>query len=152
MHSSPSLLTREAFKHAVFARSGGACVLCGQPAVDAHHILERKLFEDGGYYLDNGAAVCEQCHWQCETTEVSVEQVRQACAIGARVVPRGFVLGATYDKWGNRVWPSGLRSIGPLSQDDGMLRALAAGGFRSWLMPSDYQEPECDTMEKCSLD
>lgn len=140
--SSPvhALLSREAFKHLVLGRSDGACVFCGQPAVDAHHILERQLFGDGGYYLGNGAAVCAPCHWKCETTELSVEAVRRACGIEEPALPDGFLTSAIYDKWGNRVWPSGLRTAGLLASDDGMLRALAGGGFRSWLMPADYRE------------
>jgi len=138
--SKPALLSREAFKHQVFERSKGACVFCGARAADAHHILERKLFEDGGYYLDNGAAVCEACHWRCETTEYSLDHVRQACGIERACLPSHLDSSEVYDKWGNRIWPSGLRSVGPLAQDDGMLKALAAGGVRSWLMPADYRE------------
>lgn len=33
---------REAFRDAVFARDGGNCVICGHPAADAHHIIERR--------------------------------------------------------------------------------------------------------------
>ena len=39
-------------------RAHGRCVLCDAVAVDAHHVLDRKLYPDGGYYLGNGAAVC----------------------------------------------------------------------------------------------
>ena len=35
------LLTRDQFREAVFARDNHKCVFCHQPAVDAHHILER---------------------------------------------------------------------------------------------------------------
>lgn len=75
------LLTREQFQELVFSRSHGKCVLCAKPAVDAHHILDRKLFEDGGYYLDNGAEVCGDCHLLCEYAIVGVDQVRQAAEI-----------------------------------------------------------------------
>lgn len=37
-------LTREEFKQQVFERDEHCCVVCGKPAVDAHHILERRLF------------------------------------------------------------------------------------------------------------
>lgn len=134
-----SALTREAFHRAVFARSSGRCVVCGKSAVDAHHILERKLFADGGYALDNGAALCAACHWECETTKISVEAVRAAAGIAAWL-PSGFLPGVSYDKWGNRLWGSGLRSAGPLAEDTGMRRALAAGGFLGRLMPRGYQE------------
>lgn len=52
------LLTREDFKKIVFERDKHKCVVCGQPAVDAHHIIDRALWTDGGYYLDNGVSLC----------------------------------------------------------------------------------------------
>jgi hypothetical protein len=134
------LLGRDAFRQAVFARSQHRCVLCSEPAVDAHHVLERKLFTDGGYYLSNGAAVCAACHLACEYTQVSVEQVRCAAGITAPRLPVGLAPQHSYDKWGNRVWPTGLRSTGALAEDVGMRRALAAGGFLGILMPADYTE------------
>ena len=131
------LLSRSAFHTAVLARSGGRCVLCAAPATEAHHILERKLFADGGYVLNNGAAVCNPCHIRCETTQVSVEDVRKASGITQIVVPPGFDAALRYDKWGNIMHPNGLRAPGPLAQDTGMMRALAQGGVRQLLMPAD---------------
>jgi hypothetical protein len=122
------LLSREAFKTQVLARSQGRCVFCTAPAVDAHHILERKLFADGGYYLANGAAVCAAHHWDCETTVLSVEAVRVAACIAEPVVPPGFDPGTVYDKWGNRQRADGTWAPGPLMNDTGARRALAAGG------------------------
>jgi 5-methylcytosine-specific restriction endonuclease McrA len=46
------LLTRDEFRVGVFARDGKTCVACGKPGQDAHHIIERRLWPDGGYYLD----------------------------------------------------------------------------------------------------
>jgi len=65
---SRTLLTREEFKKQVFAKTSGKCCVpgCGLPAVDAHHIMDRKLWTDGGYYLDNGASLCEIHHLQAE--------------------------------------------------------------------------------------
>lgn len=98
----PSLyLGRDAFREGVFARDGHACVLCGAPAQDAHHIIERRLWPDGGYYLDNGASVCGPCHLRCETTEVSVETLRAACGIRTILVPPDLYTDRLYDKWGN---------------------------------------------------
>lgn len=122
------LLSRDEFKAAVFERSGGRCVLCGGPAVDAHHILDRKLFHDGGYYLSNGAAVCEDDHWRCETTELSVEHVRKAAGILDWTLPAGMPRDKTYDKWGNIVLEQGMLLAGPLAEDDGCRRALNRGG------------------------
>lgn len=134
------LLSREQFKAEVFAQNAGLCIFCRRPAVDAHHILERKLFADGGYYLGNGAAVCEEHHWQCETTEVSVETVRLAAGIRMPVLPPGFAAHLVYDKWGNQVWPSGLRTWGPLQDDCGARKALTRGGVLGLLMPPGYSE------------
>jgi hypothetical protein len=84
----PKLLTREQFREGTFARDNHRCVFCGKTGaetpegkLDAHHIIERRLWTDGGYYLENGASVCEEHHLQCEMTVISVEEVREACGI-----------------------------------------------------------------------
>ena len=97
------LLSREEFKKQVFARDKNTCVFCKKAAVDAHHILDRKLFPDGGYYLDNGASVCEEHHWACEKCELTVEQVREACKIKIVVLPPGLEKNIVYDKWGKHI-------------------------------------------------
>ncbi len=129
------LLSREAFHDEVFRRSTGRCVFCGAPAADAHHILERKLFPDGGYYVENGAAVCEKDHWRCETGELSPEDVRSAAGILEALLPPGFPPGAVIDKWGNTVRADGLLEPGPLFGDIGARRALAAGGRLGQFVP-----------------
>lgn len=55
--------------------------------MDAHHLMERRLFEDGGYRLDNGATVCERCHRAAESTEYSVEYLRECAGIARKVLP-----------------------------------------------------------------
>ena len=62
------LLTREEFKKQVFTRTNGKCCVpdCSCDAVDAHHIMDRKLWNDGGYYISNGAALCEKHHLDAE--------------------------------------------------------------------------------------
>lgn len=97
-----SLLTREQFKRAVFNRDKHTCVVpnCGFPAIDAHHILDRKLWADGGYYINNGASVCAGCHLQCEIGEITVEQIRHYAGITLIMLPDGLDPDLTYDKWG----------------------------------------------------
>jgi len=56
------LLTRDDFRVRVFTRDGHRCVICGAEGKDAHHIMERRLFDNGGYSLDNGATLCENHH------------------------------------------------------------------------------------------
>ena len=137
-HLSAGLLSREAFKAQVFARSNGHCVCCGSPAEAAHHIMDRKLFADGSCYLSNGAAVCESCHWRCETTELSVQDVLAAAGLIAPLLPSGLTPELLYDKWGNQLLPSGLRMAGPLKADLGMQRALARANLLWTLQLQTY--------------
>ncbi|MBK6616180.1 MAG: RNA ligase family protein [Ottowia sp.] len=121
------LLSRDAFREGVFARDGGKCVLCDRPAADAHHILERRLFDDGGYYLDNGASVCAEHHLLCEQTVISVEAVREAAGITRIVLPE-HLYEVQIDKWANEVLPNGQRLRGELWHDESVQKVLAAGG------------------------
>lgn len=56
------LLTRDNFRNSVFIRDNHRCVIYGNAGKDAHHIIERRLWNDGGYYLSNGATLCEVHH------------------------------------------------------------------------------------------
>lgn len=69
------LLNRDEFRNGVFARDGHRCVICGEPAQDAHHIVERRLFSDGGYYLDNGASLCGKHHIMAEETTLGCDDI-----------------------------------------------------------------------------
>jgi hypothetical protein len=121
-----TLLTRDEFKRAVFMRDDNRCVLCDKPAVDAHHILERRLWGgDGGYYIDNGASVCAEHHMMCETTGVSVEDVRKACGITNIIVPSHMDVSQPYDKWGNPILSNGQRLKGDIFFDAGVQKVLA---------------------------
>lgn len=124
------LLTRDDFRESVFKRDNHTCVLCGKPAVDAHHILERRLFsghQAGGYFLSNGASVCSECHLKCESTEVSVEEVRAAAGITNPIIPDHMSPTQTYDKWGNCVLADGTRTKGELFSDESVQKILAKG-------------------------
>lgn len=92
------LLSREEFKRKVFARDRSTCVVCYEVAVDAHHLIERKLWPDGGYYVDNGVSLCEKCHIKAESTEFSVDFLRKRAKILTVIVPPGFP--TNIDKWG----------------------------------------------------
>jgi hypothetical protein len=119
-----SLLTREEFRKAVFQRDNHQCVFCGEPAVDAHHIIERRLWGDGGYYVDNGASACGKCHVLCEKTELSVEETREKAGITNIILPFSLEAGQKYDKWGNQILPSGRRLRGELYDDVSVQRIL----------------------------
>ena len=98
-------MSRNEFREAVFQRDHNKCVICSKPAVDPHHILDRKLFKDGGYYLDNGASLCTSCHWDAEQCKLSCETIRQAAKIARIVLPPGLSPDHSYDKWGNTLGP-----------------------------------------------
>jgi hypothetical protein len=101
------LITRDEFRESVFARDQYKCVYCGKKAVDAHHILDRSLFADGGYYIDNGASLCEDCHIEAEKCFITVEELRKLAGITTIILPDGFDEKIIYDKWGNTVESSG---------------------------------------------
>lgn len=122
------LLTRDNFREGVFARDNHACVICGKPGQDAHHILERRLFDDGGYYLENGATVCGEHHLECERTTISVEEIRAAAGIRKICVPDHFYDDHIYDKWGNPILEDGRRGKGELFYDQSVQKVLAEGG------------------------
>ncbi len=128
MNGHYKLLSRDAFREGVFARAGGRCVICGATGVDAHHILERRLWPDGGYYLGNGASVCPEHHLACERTTISVEDLRLAAGIDRAIIPPHLYDDMTYDKWGNPCLPNGRRLKGELFFDESVQKVLAEGG------------------------
>lgn len=134
---APVLLSRDAFREGTFARDGGKCVFCAAPAADAHHIIERRLWPDGGYYIENGASVCNDDHLKCEMTLYTVEQVREACGIKTVIVPPHLYADQAYDKWGNPVLANGTRLRGELFYDESVQKVLEQGGvldlFTHWV-------------------
>lgn len=125
------LLTRDQFREGVFARDNYKCVFCDNLAVDAHHILERRLwadFQEGGYFIQNGASVCEEHHLACERTTISVEDVRLACKILTPIIPSHLYENQVYDKWGNTILPNGQRTKGELFHDHSVQKVLKEGG------------------------
>ena len=119
------LLTRDEFRNAVFERDQHLCVICKEPAQDAHHILERRLFPDGGYYLDNGASLCGKHHIEAEQTTLGCDTIREACGITEIVQPPHFYTDVEYDKWGNEIQKNGNRVKGELFNDISVQRALS---------------------------
>lgn len=123
----PVLLPRDKFRSNVLKRDGFKCIFCDNSADTVHHILERRLWSDGGYYVDNGASVCEQHHIECEMTIRSVEEVREAAGIQRKVVPEHLYDDVVYDKWGNVILPTGQRMKGELFSDDSVQKILEQG-------------------------
>lgn len=122
--SPDPLLSRLDFRNGVFERDEWKCVFCGKPAQDAHHIIERRLWPDGGYYLNNGISVCGECHLKCESTELSVEEAREAAGITRKIVPPHMYSDHMYDKWGNPILGNGTRLKGELYYDESVQRVI----------------------------
>ncbi|AEE48156.1 HNH endonuclease [Haliscomenobacter hydrossis] len=110
-HSTPTLLSRPDFRNHTFERDQFKCVICGNPALDAHHIIERRLFkashEKGGYFLDNGASLCEIHHIEAEQTILSCQSIREQAGIKTVLLPEHFYADLDYDKWGNIITSQG---------------------------------------------
>lgn len=119
------LLDRDAFRKAVFSRDNNSCVICSRPGQDAHHLIERRLWTDGGYYLDNGATLCGNCHILAEQTLLSCDDIRNAAKISRVVLPPHFYPDERYDKWGNNILPSGMRMRGELFYDESVQKILS---------------------------
>jgi hypothetical protein len=129
--ASPTLLTRDGFREHVFSRDHYSCVVCGAQgnqgqSIDAHHIVERRLFGImDGYYLDNGATLCSKCHLEAESTILSAETIREKAGITTIILPDHLYPDEVYDKWGNVILPNGQRLRGELFYDPGAQIALA---------------------------
>jgi len=121
------LIDRDTFRNSVFERDHNKCVICKENAVDAHHIVERRLFSNGGYFLDNGASLCEKHHLQAEMTTLSCNEIRKAAGIVNIVLPDHLYEDAEYDKWGNEILKSGERLQGELFNDESVQKILKAG-------------------------
>ncbi|RKZ10845.1 hypothetical protein DRQ25_01685 [Candidatus Fermentibacteria bacterium] len=124
-----ALLTRTQFRESVFERDHNTCVGCEDIAADAHHIIERRLFHNGGYYLNNGAALCHNCHLEAEMTMLSCDVLRARARIEHVILPEGFDRNTNYDKWGNIILLTGRRVKGPLFDDRSVQKILQRGGM-----------------------
>ena len=127
MVNGRTVLSRDTFRESVFARDAHKCVVCGSPAVDAHHIMERRLFDNGGYMLDNGASVCTGHHLDCEMTLISPADLRALCGIQKAVLPDHFYDDEQYTKWGDILLANGTRLRGELFFDESVQKILDRG-------------------------
>lgn len=123
------LLDRNTFRNLVFDRDNHQCVICKKIAADAHHIMERRLFANAGYYLDNGASLCEQHHLEAEMTTLSCDEIRKAAGITNIILPPHLYTEAEYDKWGNEILKNGERLPGELFNDPSVQKILTQAGI-----------------------
>jgi hypothetical protein len=129
------LLTRDEFRKKVFERDNMQCVVCRNQALDAHHLMERRLWDNGGYYLSNGVALCGECHLKAEQTLISPDELREKAGIEIVLLPDHLYPDYRYDKWGSIINPSGTRLKGELFYDESVQKALQAGGVLDKFLP-----------------
>lgn len=156
-------MNRDEFREGVFKRDNHKCVICGEEAKDAHHIMERRLFDDGGYYLDNGASLCESHHILAEKTLLPPHLIREAAKITKRILPEHLYPDYDYDKWGNIVHPNGTRIKGELFFDESVQKILGSAGVldqfsryvkypRTYHLPCSIGGTKDDkTLKDCSI-
>lgn len=122
-------MSRDEFREGVFKRDSYKCIVCGQPAKDAHHLIERRLFgESQGYFIDNGVSLCETHHIEAEQTTLTCDFLREKANIKNIILPEHFETEYKYDKWGNVLLPNGNRLKGELFFDESVQKILNQGG------------------------
>jgi hypothetical protein len=123
-------LSREQFRNSILERDNNKCVICGSSTLplDAHHIVERRLWgECGGYTSSNGATLCSQHHIEAEQTVLPCEEIREAAGISKIILPEHLYVDTIYDKWGNIILPDGRRLKGELFYDESVQKILKKG-------------------------
>jgi hypothetical protein len=125
------LLTRDEFRKSVFDRDGHKCVICSRTdGLDAHHIVERRLWTDsGGYFIQNGATLCPEHHIEAEQTVLSCEAIREAAGISEILLPEHLYKDDRYDKWANIILADGRRLKGELFFDESVQKILKSANI-----------------------
>jgi 5-methylcytosine-specific restriction endonuclease McrA len=72
---------RERFRSQVMERDAYQCVVCGsREDLEVHHIVNRNLMANGGYYLTNGVTLCPQHHFEAEAGALTETQLKEVIA------------------------------------------------------------------------
>ena len=116
-------LIREVWRASVFGRDHNRCVMCNNPAVDVHHIIDRSAFEDGGYDINNGVSLCERHHLEAEQGSITPAQLRLKAKSRTLVLPAGRDPAKEYDKWcrvikSNTDFPTSITLSRQLTEDE----------------------------------
>lgn len=92
---------RKQFRDTVYSETSHTCIVpwCEADADDAHHVIERALWEDGGYIPANGAAVCNHHHQAAEANAIPPQAFWLWKGISEPRLPT-TVDSVAVDKWG----------------------------------------------------
>lgn len=107
-------MSRESFRRQCVERDGGECLVpsceatvTAEPseAGEVHHIIERKLWQDGGYIPENGACVCNKHHRYAEENVIPPQAFWRWIGVENPPLPedpvgREAVMDSDVDKWG----------------------------------------------------
>ena len=112
-------MSRDQFRKQTFERDNYKCLFCDCTSnLDAHHIIERRLWtsenELGGYFISNGATLCQIHHLEAEMTTLSCEDIRERAGIEKVIIPEDMYADHQYTKWGDVILLDGRRMPGPL--------------------------------------
>jgi hypothetical protein len=122
---TPKLLTREEFNEVARKRDNYCCVMCGSKGcLSVHHVIEHKLFPDGGRYIDNAATLCSDCHLKAEQTIISPKTLREKIGVVNPIYPPGYGDDTDFDKWMNPVLINGRRLKGPMFNTEQVQKVL----------------------------
>lgn len=133
---SARLLTTEEFCRAVLERDGQRCVWCGASAdLESHRLLDGRLWEDGGSYLENGVTLCAAHRREADWTLLSPSDLRAKAGIRPVLLPNQLDPLTLYDKWGNPYLNKATRARGELFFEADVHRILEEAGVLSDFVP-----------------
>jgi len=124
-------MDRKHFNDSVMARDHNKCVVCGAASTAVHHIMERVLWDDGGYHTDNGVCLCDDHHLKAEQTLISCDELRELAGIKSKVLPGHLDPDGTYDKWGNPYINKTTRVRGELFYNENVQKILSSANVLS---------------------
>jgi 5-methylcytosine-specific restriction endonuclease McrA len=94
------LLTREEARQKTLDRDHNKCIICNEiNELTIHHIIDRSLFKDQGYYIDNLITLCPVCHIKSENGTYTCNELREKANIDNIVLPDGYDNSVEIDKW-----------------------------------------------------
>jgi RNA ligase len=126
--SPPTIVSEGAFYREVMQRDGSRCVICGSIPEGVIHLMDLRLWDGDGEYVDNGVTLCAQHHLAAIITDIPLDDLRRAANIAELWLPPHLYASTEYDRWGNPLMPDGSRARGELFQEPDVQAHLKRGG------------------------
>lgn len=92
---------RKEFRETCLDRDDEQCLVpwCINEATEVHHILERELWNNGGYIPNNGASVCNKHHRYAESNDIPPQAFWMWIGVENPPLPKSIQT-KDVDKWG----------------------------------------------------